>query len=130
MTPRYWPYFSAIAVTIVTGSQYSVTGYFEDDLTFSGTTITSNTADEEDGFVAAYTSDGIFYWSKAFGGDNDDSGLGIATNSTDQVYVGGYHEKATDFDAITLPDNGGNLEGFIAATDIDRGSGFSDPERT
>ncbi len=104
-------------ITSIGASTIFVTGYFEDDLTFSGTTINSFTAGEEDGFVAGYTNNGTFYWAKSFGGDNNDRGLGIATNSTDMVYVGGYHDRAIDFDGINLLDNGGDFEAFIAEID-------------
>lgn len=99
------------AITIDNYSNLLITGYYDGTLDFSGTSLASTGG--EDGFIASYTNDGLFYWAKAIGSSGNDAGYGIASGNSDDIYVGGYYENQVDLDGIILTDDG-NDNMFLA----------------
>jgi hypothetical protein len=63
-----------------------------------------------DGYVASFTSTGVFRWAMSFGSTLNDQGRGIITDGTN-VYVAGNHGNATfniSNNGTTYPPSGGN----------------------
>ena len=79
------------------------TGYFKGivDLDPSATTSTQTSAGGTDVFVVKLTSSGNFGWAETFGGIGDDYGLGIAVDTTGDVYLAGFYQGTVDFDPTT-----------------------------
>ena len=102
---------SSIAVNKTNG-EFSITGSFNDDLTFgSGTSSTSlSVADSRlHTFIAKYNKDAVPIWAKKVDGSYSNSSYGIAmTNSGDVVVTGYFNESATFYGSpnINLSNNG------------------------
>ncbi|MBL0177427.1 MAG: putative Ig domain-containing protein [Ignavibacteria bacterium] len=68
-----------------------------------------------DGFVVKYNSAGNRVWASYFGGDGDDSGGGVATDGSGNIFMTGW-SKSTN---ISTPNasqqyNAGNVDAFVA----------------
>ena len=75
----------------------------------TGTDISLANAGVADAFIVKYATDGLPLWARRIGGTGDDRGLGIATDSSGNVYVTGLVTGATVF--ATTAGTGGNLTG-------------------
>ncbi len=82
-----------------TGNVYT-TGFFQSTGDFDpGPGIFNlESAGYDDIFVSKLTSNGNFVWAKAIGGNENDSGKGIATDSSGNVYITGSFFETVDFD--------------------------------
>jgi len=103
--------------TSITSDNYSnilLTGYYDGNLNFSGTMLTPVGGD--DGFIASYTNDGVYYWAKTIGSGGNDYGYGISSNSSDYVYVAGNYRDLANLDGNILSNNGGD-NAFLAEID-------------
>ena len=92
------------------------TGFFSGtgDFDPSGATANLISAGSNDIFVSKLDSGGNFVWAGAMGGSSTDNGLGIAVDSTGNVYTTGSFEGTADFN----PGGGtANLNG-AGGTDI------------
>ena len=74
-----------------------VTGFFEDTVDFGGGALTSASAFTMDIFVAKYNAAGTHLWSQNFGDTDEDIGLAIAADSSDNVLVTGMFQGTVDF---------------------------------
>ncbi|MFC2137198.1 CARDB domain-containing protein, partial [Bacteroidota bacterium] len=91
--------------TDLTGNVY-ITGYFEDSsLTVGATTLTNNGGD--DIFIIKYSDSGNVLWAKSVGTTSDESGMGIATDASGNVYVTGNYNTPIVFGATVLYSSGG-----------------------
>jgi PKD repeat protein len=91
----------------------AVTGYFSNTVNFGGGALTSLNA-MTDIFVARFTTAGAHSWSKRFGAsDGNESGYAAAMDSSGNVVVAGYLQKAADLGGGSLAALGG-ADGFVA----------------
>ena len=113
------------SITIDSSGDLYLTGIYSNTLTLYnsdgtafGTTL-SNPAGS-DGFVAKYNSSGFAQWAARFGTAGTDSGFGVSTDSSGNVYLGGYfsggtitayNANGTAFGTTLVPI--GNNEGFL-----------------
>ena len=100
VVPAFLHHVSIVGI----GSNLLVAGYYKNAINFPSNTL--NAVGGEDGFVASYTSNGQFYWTKTIGSNGDDAVYGIVSNATDFAYVGGYYEDGADLDGNLLTNNG------------------------
>jgi len=91
-----------------------IAGIFEDVATFDGITLTS--AGFADVFIAQYSSGGGVLWVQKAGGEFNDQGLGIATDTSGYTYVTGDFGGTATFGDTTLT-GFGNSDIFIAKMD-------------
>ena len=77
-----------------------VTGSFKGTADFSGTQLTST--GDYDGFVAKYSSGGIFQWVDKVGDTSYDSGYSIAIDNNDNIFIIGKFNGAPTIGATTL----------------------------
>ena len=82
-----------------------ITGDFEGAVDFGGGTLTAAAGAEL--FIAKYDGSGNHVWSNRFGGLNDERGYAVATDSANNVVVGGFFRDEVDF-------GGGPLDGHTA----------------
>ena len=87
-----------IAVDL-SGNSYA-TGYFQGNSTFGDSILTSNGG--KDIFVAKLNSSGSWQWAVKAGGSSDDSGIGIAVDSSGSTYVTGNFRDIASFGSINL----------------------------
>lgn len=75
----------------------------------------------KDIFVAKYTLDHELLWSKSFGGESEDVGIGIDVDGSGNVYVSGYFNGTADFGCDTLVSNG-SWDAFVLKLDTNGNS--------
>ncbi len=90
----------AYALTTDNQNDVIVTGNFHNTVDFDPGTgelnLTSN--GNEDIFIQKLDSDGNLIWAKQIGGSNNDSGVSVATDPNDNIYVTGWFSTTVDFD--------------------------------
>ena len=86
-------------VTIDSNDNVYGTGYFQGSVNFGNTTITTTGFD---GWIARVNSTGQFDWAMKFGGFDIDVGWDIVADNYDNLYVTGYYQNFTEFDANQL----------------------------
>ena len=87
---------AAVAVDKTNGSVYIV-GDFYDQADFSGQTLQA--LGSSDMFLIKYNEQGDFQWAKNNGGTTVDVATGIGTDLNGNVYVSGYYQGTTFFQA-------------------------------
>jgi PKD repeat protein len=97
------------------GKSY-VTGYFRGTATFGSHTIMNS--GEDDIFVAKINTSGNWQWAIKAGGNEDDSGLGIAIDYYGNSYIIGYFEGIVSFGSNTLSSSG-DRDIFVARLESD-----------
>jgi hypothetical protein len=93
-----------------------VTGAFSSTATFGETTLISSAGFEI--FTAKLSANGNFLWAQRGGGNGNDYGRAIATDSSGNCYVTGYIQYGVTFGAISFTGLGA-FEVFIAKLDTD-----------
>jgi len=79
-----------------------ITGYFRYSVNFGGSTLTSLSF-STDIFLAKFNPNGIHLWSQRFGGGNNpDSGTGVAADASGNVLLTGYFTDLVNFGGSTL----------------------------
>ena len=96
-----------------------VVGRFAGTVDFDPSAATANlvSSGNDDVFVAKYTSAGAYIWAFKLGAGNGDSGEGVTTDASDNVYVTGRFQSTADFDPSAATNNlvsAGNDETFVA----------------
>jgi hypothetical protein len=86
-------------VTIDSNDNVYGTGYFQGSVNFGNTTVTTTGFD---GWLARVNSTGEFDWAIKFGGFDVDVGWDLAADANDNLYVTGYYQNFTEFDATQL----------------------------
>lgn len=95
-----------------------MTGYFQGDADFGGTTLTANGG--SDMFLAKYTRAGNLVWVTQAGGTGEDRGDSVAVNDDGHVFVTGSFSGSAGFGNINL-DSAGLADIFVARCDSDGG---------
>ena len=111
------------SIAISNSGDILATGYYDDsgvdfDPGAGNLALTSNGL--SDIFVASYTPAGALNWAKSIGSINDDMGIGLVTDASNNVFVTGYFQGvATDFDpgAGTYPITAAGYDIFILKLD-------------
>ena len=123
-------------VTVDSNDNVYGTGYFQGSVNFGNTTITTTGFD---GWIARVNSTGQFDWAMKFGGFDIDVGWDIVADNYDNLYVTGYYQNFTEFDANQLIANNPSDNGrfFVAYYNVSAsqwdwakdsyGSGHSSP---
>lgn len=102
-------------------NQIYITGFFEDDALFSGNPIFSE--GKRDIFTARYNDIGNLIWVEQAGGERDDYGSSLVTDSVGTVYVSGSYASDScifAFLKINNTDIVGSYDPFIVAYDSTR----------
>jgi hypothetical protein len=81
-----------------------ITGYFQGTATFGGTDLVS--AGFKDIFIAKTDNQGNFLWAIKAGGSFEDEGLGIVTDSSNNIIVTGFFFESATFEDTTLTSDG------------------------
>jgi hypothetical protein len=87
-------------ITTDSSGNVYVTGDFSGTVNFGldfGTTDIKTSAVYNDIYVTKINANGTYGWTKIIGWINHECGLGIATDSSDNVYVTGYFEGTVNF---------------------------------
>ncbi len=84
-----------------------ITGYFGGTVNFDtdGGSDDHLAVASSDGFITKINSNGSYGWTKTFGGSSDDEGLGIALDSSDDIYIAGRFNDTVDFNLGAGGDN-------------------------
>lgn len=96
---------SVLSVAAKGADSVLATGYYEDSITFSGTSpITLTTGDATNFFVAEFRADsGDVRWAQKANGTSNCTGRAVAADDAGQVYVAGDFRQSCDFyDADTV----------------------------
>lgn len=88
-----------------------ITGFFSGSATFGDITLVST--DHHDLFIAKYNTNGNLIWVVQGAGSGIDEGLCLATNSTNDIYVGGFFESTLNIGSYNL--STGNTEALFLA---------------
>jgi hypothetical protein len=109
-----------LSVAMDASGDIYVTGWFEGPVDFdpgNGTDVHSSIGDE-DVFLSKFGANGDFLWARTWGGDIDQRGYGVATDSYGYVYVTGSFRDTVDFnpgDGIDIHiAMGANVDVFIS----------------
>jgi len=94
-------------VTIDSNDNVYGTGYFQGTVNFGNTTVMTTGFD---GWIARVNNTGQFDWAIKFGGFDVDVGWDLAADNYDNLYVTGYYQNFTEFDATQLTDTGQSEE--------------------
>jgi hypothetical protein len=95
---------SGEGIAIDSSGNVYITGYFSGTAVFGSTTLVS--AGRKDTYMAKVDSGGNFLWAKRAGGTGDDSGEGIAVDSSGNAYITGHFRGTAVFGATTLTSAG------------------------
>lgn len=110
---------SAHAIAVSPSGDIVVGGSFEGiadfDPTEGVTALTSNGG--RDGFVAAYTAEGVLRWARSVGGSQDDEVLGVAVQTDGTVFASGSFRGTAVIDPPTqlAVTSFGGVDGFLAS---------------
>ena len=88
-------------VTVDSNDNVYGTGYFRGDVDFGGTVISTTGFD---GWLARVNSTGQFDWAMKFGGFDIDVGWDVVADNFDNLYVTGFYQNFTEFNATSLTD--------------------------
>jgi hypothetical protein len=100
---------SGSSVAVDTFGNVYTTGVFAGTADFdpnSGSTFNLTSAGMQDIFVSKLDSGGAYTWAKRMGGTIEDGGIGIAVDSSGNVYTTGYFEGTADFGTANLTSAG------------------------
>jgi len=100
-----------------------------DNIIVCGNT-TSDGAGGQDFLIAKYNSSGTLQWDRTLGGSGTDSSYGVATDSSDNIFVTGYTTSAGDTDGdflIAKYNSSGAIQWqrTLSATDTDISEGIA-----
>ena len=100
-------------VTVDSNDNVYGTGYFRGSVDFGGTVITTT---GWDGWIARVNDTGQFDWAMKFGGFDIDVGWDVVADNYDNLYVTGFYQNQSEFDATQLIDyqQSGNRKFYLA----------------
>ena len=96
---------SSMGIDIDTQGNPVITGTFRGESTFGTTVLTSmnsisSGAPTSDVFIAKLNSSGVWQWAKKGAAPLEDTGLDIATDPSNNIYVCGRYSETIEFDVI------------------------------
>jgi hypothetical protein len=93
-----------------------VTGFFDSTNILFGSMALTQSPSTRDIFVAKYDDSGNVLWAKSAGGTSVDSGIGVALDPVDSVYVtGSFTSTNVLFESVTLTNaNQGYYDFYVA----------------
>jgi hypothetical protein len=100
-------------MTLDASGNVYITGHFGPNLSFGSTSYTSVAG--EDYFIAKYSSSGVYQWSAAAGGLDNDYGFSIAADANNNIYTSGVIGATSTnvpFGSFTLSASG-YIKGFV-----------------
>ena len=83
-----------------------VIGIFVASVDFDGNNLTGDPT-TRDVFVAKYSPSGQYLWSSRIGGTGEDNGIGVAVDSSGNIYATGYFSQTISVGSQNLISNGG-----------------------
>jgi hypothetical protein len=102
------------ALAVDSGDFIVLGGYFSGTANFGGATNVTS-AGGYDVFVARYSSQGVYLWSRTAGDTAvNQVGVRVATASTREIYFTGYFDGSLNFGGSTLT-SGGGVDAFLAS---------------
>ena len=125
-------------VTVDSNDNVYGTGYFRGDVDFGGNVISTTGFD---GWLARVNNTGQFDWAMKFGGFDIDVGWDVVADNYDNLYVTGFYQNLTEFNATNLVDasQSGERTFYIAYYNVtaqqwdwakdSTGSGLSEPRQ-
>ena len=103
--------------TDTAGNAYIIGDFFSPTITFESTTLTKAGPLSQDIFMVKYDPSGNVDWAESAGNIGNESGLGIATDTNNNIYLtGSFSAPSITFGINTLT-NVGNIDVFIAKVD-------------
>ncbi|NQT26708.1 T9SS type A sorting domain-containing protein [candidate division KSB1 bacterium] len=111
-------WLSGYGITIDPAGFLRVTGRFTEQITFNGTTLVS--AGSWDGFIVKQKQDGTILWAKGFGGLDNETMHGIASDNEGNTVVTGFfggYGNPVSFDGYILNPVGSNTDILVAKYD-------------
>ena len=96
------------------GGNVVVSGYFGGTVNFGGSNLTS--AGQRDNFLAKFDASGAHVWSKRFGDNGADEGLGIAVDGAGNIIMTGSFQGTVNFGGVNLV-SAGSGDIFVAKFD-------------
>ena len=96
------------SVAVDPSNNVFITGFFEDTIDFGGGKLTG--AGGMDVFVAKFSPDGEHLWSEGFGGEGEDYGTSVTTDSAGNAIVTGAFCGTVDFGGGPLSAGGDDIE--------------------
>ncbi|MBO2009603.1 T9SS type A sorting domain-containing protein [Siccationidurans soli] len=86
-------------------------GSFGSTVALGATALVSS--GQSDGFLVKYSPQGVLLWARSFGGTGSDTGLSIATDVLNNVYVGGIFSNVAIFGPTAALIGMGGNDGFL-----------------
>ena len=107
-------YDYSCSVTADFAGNVYITGYFKSpSVTFGSTILTNN--GNTDIFLTKYDSDGNVLWAKSAGKSSYDHSYGLTADTSNNIYItGDFRSDSIIFDTITLINNNGGNDVFLA----------------
>ncbi len=104
-------------MTLDSDDNIYVTGWFDGINNFGGVTLTNQSTDGSDIFVAKYNSGGALQWAERAGDspNNFDQGFGVGVDTNGNVYVTGGFYGPADFGSTNLPGSPDGSQSFFLA---------------
>jgi hypothetical protein len=84
------------AVAVNSLNEVVLTGYFNGTMTLGSASLTENTENDSQCFVAKLDTNGNFMWAQQFGGINFMDRCAITLDSNDNIYLSGAFETTAD----------------------------------
>lgn len=101
------------AVTVDSGGNIILAGYFMDTIDFGNGTGALTSAGGSDVFIAKFTAAGVPVWAKRFGSSGNEYVTCIALDASGNIFIGGYFNGTTDLGTGPITSSYGN-DAFVA----------------
>lgn len=99
-------YDVARSISIDNNSDIIIAGHINTSANFGITDTSVFTYGSIDTFVAKYSSTGEFLWVNSFGGNAEDRGISVISDSNNNLFLHGHFYGTAYFDTITLQSTG------------------------
>ncbi len=94
--------------------------FFSPQITFDALALTHTNPGTSDLYLLKYDGVSNPIWLEGAVGDEQDDAWAVATDSADQIYIGGaFRSSSLTFDGITLPNSSDSFELYLAKLDPD-----------
>jgi hypothetical protein len=122
---------SAIVVDKL-GDKIFITGVFNQTINFNvySNTDTLRSLGNSDVFLAKFSSDGTYNWSKQAGGLGYDGATAIAVDVANNIYLAGIYNGTADFGAQNIQPSAGGQNVFFSKCDNSGNFIFTNPLET